>query len=178
MTKSIYSNYLRQSAVSTWLQHKIENPRKKCQLELGVQGVLFSFQSHLILCPRKGNDTLQLPEYHAVTGGRAELPCNITQHSTEDKVSLVLWYKEDARAPIYSVDARNSPLEKAKHFPGATLGSRAYFETFTKPTILRIEPIQEKDAGIYRCRVDYRWARTFTHSMMLNVIGKPHLMNV
>ncbi|XP_055935207.1 irregular chiasm C-roughest protein-like isoform X1 [Argiope bruennichi] len=115
----------------------------------------------------------QLPEYHAVTGGRAELPCNITQHSSEDKVSLVLWYKEDARAPIYSVDARNSPLEKAKHFPGASLGSRAYFETFTKPTILRIEPIQEKDAGIYRCRVDYRWARTFTHSMMLNVIVPP-----
>ncbi|GBO05545.1 hypothetical protein AVEN_265053-1 [Araneus ventricosus] len=119
----------------------------------------------------------ELPEYHAVTGGRAELPCNITQHSSEDKVSLVLWYKEDARAPIYSVDARNSPLEKAKHFPGASLGSRAYFETFTKPTILRIEPIQEKDAGIYRCRVDYRWARTFTHSMMLNVIGKPHLIS-
>ncbi|CAL1260774.1 unnamed protein product [Larinioides sclopetarius] len=118
-------------------------------------------------------DNQQLPEYHAVTGGRAELPCNITQHSSEDKVSLVLWYKEDARAPIYSVDARNSPLEKAKHFPGASLGSRAYFETFTKPTILRIEPIQEKDAGIYRCRVDYRWARTFTHSMMLNVIVPP-----
>ncbi|KAG8191276.1 hypothetical protein JTE90_003287 [Oedothorax gibbosus] len=118
-------------------------------------------------------DNQQLPEYHAVTGGRADLPCNITQHSTEDKVSLVLWYKEDARAPIYSVDARNSPLEKAKHFPGATLGSRAYFETFTKPTILKIEPIQEKDAGIYRCRVDYRWARTFTHSMVLNVIVPP-----
>ncbi|XP_054711443.1 hemicentin-2-like [Uloborus diversus] len=117
------------------------------------------------------DENQQLPEYHAVTGGRADLPCNITQHSTEDKVSLVLWYKEDARAPIYSVDARNSPLEKAKHFPGSVLGSRAYFETFSKPTILKIEPIQEKDAGIYRCRVDYRWARTFTHSMILNVIG-------
>ncbi|GFY62258.1 nephrin [Trichonephila inaurata madagascariensis] len=130
-------------------------------------------QSVFLNCERQLKKEEQLPEYHAVTGGRAELPCNITQHSTEDKVSLVLWYKEDARAPIYSVDARNSPLEKAKHFPGATLGSRAYFETFTKPTILRIEPIQEKDAGIYRCRVDYRWARTFTHSMMLNVIVPP-----
>ncbi|GIY03509.1 ig-like domain-containing protein [Caerostris extrusa] len=60
----------------------------------------------------------ELPEYQAVTGGKAELPCNITQHSSEDKVSLVLWYKEDARAPIYiySVDARNSPLEKQSTF--------------------------------------------------------------
>ncbi|GIX80586.1 hypothetical protein CDAR_15841 [Caerostris darwini] len=123
-------------------------------------------------------EKIKLPEYQAVTGGKAELPCNITQHSSEDKVSLVLWYKEDARAPIYSVDARNSPLEKAKHFPAPTLGSRAFFETLTKPTILKIEPIQEKDAGIYRCRVDYRWARTFTHSMILKVIGKPTFMNV
>ena len=120
----------------------------------------------------------ELPEFYAVTGGRADLPCNITQHSMDDKVSLVLWYKEDARAPIYSVDARNSPLENAKHFPGQTLASRAFFETFTKPSILKIEPVQKSDAGIYRCRVDYRWARTFTHSMILNVIGKFFLLYV
>lgn len=114
----------------------------------------------------------ELPEFHAVTGGRADLPCNISQHSSEDKVSLVLWYREDARAPIYSVDARNSPLENAKHFPGVTLASRAQFETFTRPSMLKIEPVQKEDAGVYRCRVDYRWARTFTHSMILNVIGK------
>lgn len=117
-----------------------------------------------------------LPEFYAVTGGRADLPCNITQHSMDDKVSLVLWYREDARAPIYSVDARNSPLENAKHFPGQTLSSRAFFETFTKPSVLKIEPVQKSDAGIYRCRVDYRWARTFTHSMILNVIGRKNFI--
>ncbi|XP_071034617.1 kin of IRRE-like protein 1 isoform X2 [Parasteatoda tepidariorum] len=137
-----------------------------CEILAGIPGIKLRSMNF-------DDENQQLPEFHSVAGGRAELPCNITHYSSEDKVSLVLWYKEDARAPIYSVDARNSPLEKAKHFPGTTLGSRAYFETFSKPTVLRIEPIQEKDAGIYRCRVDYRWARTFTHSMILKVIVPP-----
>ncbi|XP_023240426.1 synaptogenesis protein syg-2-like [Centruroides sculpturatus] len=114
-----------------------------------------------------------LPEYQAVVGRKAELPCNITVPSHNDKVSLILWYKGESRVPMYSVDARNSALDKAKHFPSEALGSRATFNMLTRPALLKIDPVQEDDSGEYRCRVDFRWARTYTTIALLNVIVPP-----
>ncbi|XP_067130529.1 protein turtle homolog B-like isoform X2 [Centruroides vittatus] len=113
------------------------------------------------------------PEYHAVVGGKGELPCNISVPSPNDKVSLVLWYKGDSRVPMYSIDTRNSPLDQAKHFPSDSLLSRAVFDMIAEPSVLRIEPVREDDEGIYRCRVDFRWGRTYSSTVILNVTVPP-----
>ena len=38
----------------------------------------------------------------AVVGGTAELPCEITPETQDDKTHLVLWYKQDSVNPIYT----------------------------------------------------------------------------
>ncbi|UYV66069.1 hypothetical protein LAZ67_4000027 [Cordylochernes scorpioides] len=106
-------------------------------------------------------------ELQAVVGGRAELPCNVSLQSAADKVSLVLWYRGDNKLPLYSVDARAEP----RHFPAEPLGARAYFDMAAEPPVLRVEPVHEKDAALYRCRVDYRWGRTFSTFSQLHVVG-------
>lgn len=34
------------------------------------------------------------------------LPCDVTAPTPDDSVALILWYKDDALAPIYTLDAR------------------------------------------------------------------------
>lgn len=42
----------------------------------------------------------------ALINGRANLVCDIQAPSADDSVALVLWYKDDSLAPIYTLDAR------------------------------------------------------------------------
>jgi len=41
-----------------------------------------------------------------VVRGKVALPCDVTAPTLDDSVALVLWYKDDALAPIYTLDAR------------------------------------------------------------------------
>lgn len=38
--------------------------------------------------------------------GKVALPCDVSAPSEDDSVALILWYKDDALAPIYTLDAR------------------------------------------------------------------------
>lgn len=42
----------------------------------------------------------------AVINGKVSLPCDISPASSDDSVALILWYKDDSLAPIYTIDAR------------------------------------------------------------------------
>lgn len=117
--------------------------------------------------------TIDDPEYNAVIDAEVELPCNITPPSSDDTIALVLWYRGDSGNPIYSLDARNQPPGKPKHNAGEELGSRAFFNDSAKPAYLQIKPIVDGDAGEYRCRVDFKRARTTNKAMKLNVIVPP-----
>ena len=107
-------------------------------------------------------------------GGRAELPCNVTPASPEDTITLILWYRGDNRTPIYSVDARDSPMPSAKHLANTELfgANRAFFDTSRRPALLKIDPIRQEDDHEYRCRVDFRYSRTMSSFVRLYVIGK------
>ncbi|XP_054717865.1 nephrin-like [Uloborus diversus] len=117
-------------------------------------------------------------EFYAVAGGRISLPCNISAPASDDVVTLVLWYKGDMRVPIYTLDARKTPLEKSKHFPSSKLGRRMHFDTHVKMPGLTIDPVRGDDEGIYRCRVEFRKFRTLSYTYELKVIVPPREVNI
>jgi hypothetical protein len=85
------------------------------------------------------------PEYKTISGSRAELPCNVTMPSSDDAITLILWYRGNAsRTPIYSVDAREELLSNATHFRGDIFaGNRASFDLSVRPALLKIDPVLE-----------------------------------
>lgn len=109
--------------------------------------------------------------YNVLDGERAILPCNITAPSSDDAVSLVLWYKYET--VLYTVDARSSvSLESAQHFLHTDIEKRASFNLSYPLSFLRIKPIKSSDGGDYRCRVDFRRGRTVNRILKLTVIGE------
>ncbi|KAK8760275.1 hypothetical protein V5799_028458, partial [Amblyomma americanum] len=97
----------------------------------------------------------------------------MTPNTTDDEVSLVLWYKDDSTTPIYSCDARRSRLAQAHHAPADWLGHRAYLRLepgAEQQAALELYPVHEEDEGLYRCRVDFRKARTRNYEVLLKVI--------
>ena len=89
----------------------------------------------------------------------------------------MLWYKVagpgDEGEPIYSYDARhgNNSISGLVMilFPVGTwnlgarwsdehfgFGPRAYFQLSSSPAELRLEDVREAEAGLYRCRVDFK----------------------
>ncbi|KAM7314104.1 neural cell adhesion molecule 2 [Ixodes scapularis] len=99
----------------------------------------------------------------------------MTPNTTDDEVSLVLWYKDDSTTPIYSCDARKSRLALAHHAPADWLGHRAYLRVDAgQPSLLELYPVLEEDEGLYRCRVDFKKARTRNYEVLLKVILPPN----
>ncbi|UYV62692.1 hypothetical protein LAZ67_2001586 [Cordylochernes scorpioides] len=109
-----------------------------------------------------------------VAGGRVALPCDLSSPVPGDDVALVLWYKDDVATPLYSLDARRGgPLARARHTQADSLAARAYFSTVGTPARLELSHLGPKDEGEYRCRVDFRLARTRNRGLLLKVIDKP-----
>ncbi|XP_017477893.1 PREDICTED: nephrin-like [Rhagoletis zephyria] len=126
-------------------------------------------------CPQCGANYSGPFNIYALIGGTIHLPCNITAPSFDDGVSLVLWYRDDIASPIYTVDARSSAsLESAQHFLHRDIfEKRASFNLSYPLSFLRIKPVKSSDGGDYRCRVDFRRARTVNRILKLTVIGNP-----
>ena len=105
------------------------------------------------------------------------MPCNITPPTSDDDVSLILWYRDDQSTPIYTVDARGigNSLKTAKHFHDmAILGDddRVTFNITYPISYLRFIRTIATDTAEYRCRVDFRKARTINTVISLKVIGQ------
>ncbi|XP_076336891.1 nephrin-like isoform X1 [Tachypleus tridentatus] len=108
----------------------------------------------------------------SVTGGHAELPCNFSSLN-EEKVSIILWYKDNSTKPIYILDARNGITNTPKHIPGGTLNNRSYYNVSAYPSILQVWGIKEEDMGRYKCRVDYKHEPTEYFFAFLQVFVLP-----
>lgn len=82
------------------------------------------------------------------------------------QVYLVLWYKVtgagDEGEPIYSYDARHGTWNLGARWSDARhgFGERAYFQLSSSPAELRLEDVREDEAGLYRCRVDFKVSGT------------------
>ncbi|XP_022237590.1 hemicentin-2-like [Limulus polyphemus] len=108
-----------------------------------------------------------------LSGGKIELPCNMTSSPSNDKAVLVLWYKDNVLIPVYTFDARIGPLWQGRHSSSDNLAGRAYLTTVNSPAKLVIEPITLSDRGSYRCRVDFNKTRTSYTDSVLKVIVLP-----
>ncbi|XP_075223938.1 neural cell adhesion molecule 1-like [Lycorma delicatula] len=116
----------------------------------------------------------------AVLGRSAELPCNMEPAIKEDRVYMVLWFREGNSKPLYRFDVRGRPFNKALLWSdGNAFGSRAYFVTGKRPAAaLQLEAVELKDAGVYRCRVDFRNSPTRNFQVNLSVIVPPHQLMI
>uniref|UniRef100_A0A1B0GM10 Ig-like domain-containing protein n=1 Tax=Phlebotomus papatasi TaxID=29031 RepID=A0A1B0GM10_PHLPP len=104
----------------------------------------------------------------------ARLPCNITPPVPDDKITLVIWYKDGYVTPIYSFDARGSHLDGGSHWSDDTsIAGRGIFQAKTKPAILALQSSRSSDSGIYRCRVDFQKSPTRNSKVNLTVIIPP-----
>lgn len=112
--------------------------------------------------------------YTAVARGKVALPCDISPPTPDDSVTLVLWYKDESLAPIFTLDSRRAHVDQARQsLSGHGLDHRAHFNMANQPAFLQIDPVEEADAGEYRCRVDFRRGRSINTVIHLNVIVPP-----
>ncbi|XP_058446543.1 nephrin-like isoform X2 [Malaya genurostris] len=120
----------------------------------------------------KGDVQLEPYSVEGVEGRNIELQCPITVPMAE--VSMVLWFKDNAGIPLYSVDVRDRVARQPSHWSAPEVfGSRAKFNIDKSPASLLIKNLKRHDQGIYRCRIDFRTLQTQTHRYNLTVIVLP-----
>ncbi|KAK7865976.1 hypothetical protein R5R35_009404 [Gryllus longicercus] len=111
----------------------------------------------------------------AVLGRSVTLPCDIEPTTREDRVYMVLWFRDNAGKPLYRFDVRGRPFTKALYWSdNNAFGPRAYFVTGSTPAGLTLETVQLDDEGIYRCRVDFKNSPTRNFQINLTVIVPPN----
>ncbi|KAK9306027.1 hypothetical protein QLX08_003098 [Tetragonisca angustula] len=112
----------------------------------------------------------------AVAGFKAQIPCDIDPASKSEVVSMVFWYKDERDGdPIYSLDARGKSIAQARLWSDPyVFGERATMRTSVEPAKLEIDPLEADDAGVYRCRVDYKNSPTRNQKVNLTVIVPPN----
>ena len=113
-----------------------------------------------------------------ILGGGVRLPCDILPDDAHDDVYLVLWFKDKATKPMYSLDVRGKPLDQANHWAeSSSIGKRSSFSTASNPNSLVVDDLTLADEGIFRCRVDYRNSPTKNVKLNLTIIGNFSVFN-
>ncbi|XP_017102214.2 protein turtle homolog B [Drosophila bipectinata] len=107
----------------------------------------------------------------------AQIKCDVGSSLPDDKVLLVVWYKNNL--PIYSYDTRGAHAGTPSHWRDEeVLEDRAIFRTHKEPAELIINPVKEKDAGNFRCRVDFKLSQTRNSNVNLEVVVPPMQPNI
>ncbi|GIY93421.1 nephrin [Caerostris extrusa] len=64
-------------------------------------------------------------------------------------------------------------LGQARHASSEELTGRSFFSSVEHPAVLQIDKISLDDEGIYRCRVDFKKARTRHSAILVTVVVPP-----
>ncbi|KAL0270121.1 UNVERIFIED_CONTAM: hypothetical protein PYX00_007628 [Menopon gallinae] len=115
----------------------------------------------------------------AILGRSVAMPCDIEPLDRDDRVHMVLWFREKGGKPLYSFDVRGRSFAKALYWSDDNVfGPRAYFQTVSKPAALALDSVALEDEGVYRCRVDFKNSPTRNYQVNLTVIVPPHKITV
>ncbi|CAD0203702.1 unnamed protein product [Chrysodeixis includens] len=89
---------------------------------------------------------------------------------------MVLWFKEsDGDQPLYSYDIRGRSSNQPKLWSSPTVfGNRAFFRGSATPAVLMVDNVIASDAGVYRCRVDFKNSPTRNLKVNFTVIIPPN----
>ncbi|XP_032521471.1 nephrin-like [Danaus plexippus] len=118
-----------------------------------------------------------IPTAHVagVLGKKGSLPCDTQPLSADDRIAMVLWFKEADWEPFYSYDVRGRSVNQPKLWSSPTgFGSRAYFRATATPAILLVDNVGTADSGVYRCRVDFKNSPTRNLRINFTVITPPN----
>ncbi|XP_054746444.1 hemicentin-1 [Anastrepha obliqua] len=119
-----------------------------------------------------GKDKINGEILRVLVNTSAQIKCDVGSSLPDDKVLLVVWYKNNL--PIYSYDTRGAHAGTPSHWRDEeVLEDRAVFRTHKEPAELIINPVKEKDAGNFRCRVDFKLSQTRNSNVNLEVVVPP-----
>ncbi|XP_050101406.1 uncharacterized protein LOC126581643 [Anopheles aquasalis] len=112
-------------------------------------------------------------DVEAIEDHQAVLYCPLLA-SNRDKINMVLWFRDNAGIPLYSLDVRGKSLTDAQHWSAPQVfGPRARYVIESDPAYLELNEIKRHDQGIYRCRVDFQNSQTQSFRFNLTVIIPP-----
>ncbi|CAG9565133.1 unnamed protein product [Danaus chrysippus] len=118
--------------------------------------------------------TVPTSDVQGVLGKKASLPCDIQPLHSDDAVVMVLWFKESDGEPLYSYDIRGRLYNQPKLWSSPLVfGNRAYFRGGATPAVLMVDNVLAIDAGVYRCRVDFKNSPTRNLKVNFTVIIPP-----
>ena len=106
----------------------------------------------------------------------AYLGCEIEPENPRERLYTVLWYKDEDGEPIYTYDARTSDRLAPKHWSEEEprgFGGRARLVISPHPAQLVVSTVRASDAGLYRCRVDFKSSQTRNSMVTLSIISPP-----
>lgn len=111
-----------------------------------------------------------------LVGGKAALPCNLTNASQDDNITLILWYKGSSQVPIFTYDLRIpekvSNDKSNRQFMPREWRQRLSFRDDVAPAMLYIDDVMAGDDSEYRCKIDYHHSKSVTFKIALSVIGE------
>ncbi|XP_071514967.1 protein turtle homolog B-like [Panulirus ornatus] len=105
-----------------------------------------------------------------VAGAPSQLPCLVSHPLQGDAPVLVLWYKDGARFPFYTLDLREGG-EKQEEYVEHSVEGRVKADV--RGAHLTFDPVQGHDSGRYRCRVDFEVSPTVFALVSLTVYVVP-----
>jgi len=116
-----------------------------------------------------------------MAGDTARIPCDVHNEDTsgQDRVKLVLWFRNMSDTPFYTFDAVN-PKNPPQHWqnPEVSISYRSQFHPDESRSVLIIKKLLLEDSGRYKCRVDYFLEQTTFHLIDLKVVVPPEKPNI
>ncbi|XP_038121760.1 synaptogenesis protein syg-2 [Culex quinquefasciatus] len=109
----------------------------------------------------------------------AQIKCDVSSNLPNDRILLVVWYKDNV--PIYSYDTRVKSSELPSHWKDVSiLENRANFKPLRDKSRaeLVIVPVLKKDAGVFRCRVDFLLSPTKNSNVNLEIVVPPEVPKI
>lgn len=109
-----------------------------------------------------------------VAGAAGRIPCLVSHKHHRDTPVLVLWYRDGARFPFYTLDLREGG--DRQEFVDPVVKGRVRSEV--TGAHLTLYPLKGEDSGRYKCRVDFEVSPTLFAYVNLTVYVVPSRLMV